>query len=234
MRVCAPPPFAASALRASVGASDVRWRAHDLLRLKRLAESDDEPAWVRAALARAPFAVVRRAEAAAGFVAAGVRGATRAERYGTWIPVQDIEASVSPEALLDCEPAPERAALPAFVALAALRAHDALSGYVWGPAGSVGFELASQTPTITASSDLDVLIRVPQRGDPASLHALADALADAARLAGTRVDAQLETPAGGVALAELTMGKARVLLRASDGARLVADPWHAASSARSL
>ncbi|WP_321789717.1 malonate decarboxylase holo-ACP synthase [Paraburkholderia sp. J94] len=226
MRVCAAPPFAASAPR--VG--DARWRAHDLLKLKQLPEADDEPAWVRAAFARAPFAVVRRAEAAAGFVAAGVRGTARAERYGTWINTQDIELLISPEVLLDREPSPERATLPAFVALAALRAHEALNGYVWGPAGSVGFELAAQVPTITASSDLDVLIRVPQRCDSASLHALADALATAARLASTRVDAQLETPAGGVALAELAMGKARVLVRASDGARLVADPWQARSS----
>jgi phosphoribosyl-dephospho-CoA transferase len=203
-----------------------RWRAHDLLRLARLAPVDDEPSWVRAAFARAPFAVVRRAEAAAGFVAAGVRGATRAERFGTWIDVQDIETSVSPESLIDVEPLAGRASFPAFVALAALRANaDVLGAFTWGPTGSAGFELATGVPTISETSDLDLLIRMPERCDAVTIKALFEALAQAAQHAGTRVDAQIETPSGGVALAELAAGKPRVLLRASDGARLVADPW---------
>jgi phosphoribosyl-dephospho-CoA transferase len=225
MRMCAAPPFAPDAPRAD----DARWRAHDLLRLARLTPVEGEPDWVRPAFDRAPFAVVRRAQAAPGFVAAGMRGASRAERFGTWIDVQDIELSVSPESLLTVAPSPERAALGAFVALAALReAPGALHDFVWGPAGSTGFELATQVPTLTESSDLDVLIRMPHRCDPATIHALATALTHAAQRASTRVDAQVETPAGGVALAELAQwahGKARVLARASDGARLVADPW---------
>ncbi|WP_322060781.1 malonate decarboxylase holo-ACP synthase [Paraburkholderia sp. J63] len=225
MRVCAAPPFAPDAPRAD----DARWRAHDLLRLKRLTPVESEPGWLRAAIARAPFAVVRRAQAAAEFVAAGVRGATRAERFGTWINVEDIESSLSPESLLAAMPAPERAALAAFVALATLReTPSVLHDFVWGPTGSAGFELAAQVPTLSESSDLDVLIRMPQRGDAATIEALASALAQAAQRAGTRVDAQVETPAGGIALAELAQlahGKTRVLARASDGVRLVADPW---------
>ncbi|MDR3096884.1 MAG: malonate decarboxylase holo-ACP synthase [Paraburkholderia sp.] len=225
MRVCAAPPFAPDAPRAS----DARWRPHDLLRLARLTPLESEPGWVRAAFARAPFAVVRRAEAAPGFVAAGMRGTARAERFGTWIDVQDIESSASPESLLAVTPSPGRAALGAFVALAALRENQGpLRDFVWGPTGSAGFELAAQVPALTGSSDLDVLIRMPQRTDPATIQALAATLAQAAQHAGTCVDVQVETPAGGVALAELVLraqGKARVLARASDGARLVSDPW---------
>jgi phosphoribosyl-dephospho-CoA transferase len=43
--------------------------------------------------------------------------------------------------------------------------------------------------------------------------------------AGIRIDAQLETPAGGVALAEYACGKPRVMARHASGPRLVADPW---------
>lgn len=222
MRVCAAPPFAADAPRVE----QPRWRAHDLLRLARLAPVDDEPSWVRDAFARAPFAVVRRAQAAAGFVAAGVRGAARAERFGTWIDTQDIESSISPESLLAIEPLAHRAAFAAFAALAALREDaDVLNTFTWGPTGSAGFELATQVPTIGESSDLDVLIRMPERCDAATIKALFEALSSAAQQAGTRVDAQIETPSGGVALAELAACKPRVLVRASDGARLVADPW---------
>lgn len=225
MRVCAAPPFAPDAPRAN----DARWRPHDLLRLARLTAVEDEPVWVRAAFARAPFAVVRRAQAASGFVAAGIRGTARAERFGTWINDQDIESSMSPESLAAAVPSPGRAALAAFVALASLRETPSLlHDFIWGPTGSTGFELATQVLTLTGSSDLDVLIRMPQRSDAATVHALAATLAHAAQRAGTRVDAQVETPAGGVALAELAQlaqGKAHVLARASDGARLVADPW---------
>lgn len=222
MRVCAAPPFAVDAQRVR----ETRWHAHDLLRLARLAPVDDEPSWVRDAFARAPFAVVRRAEAAAGFVAAGVRGATRAQRFGTWVDVQDIESSISPESLLSVDPKVERADFAAFMALATLReSADVLRAFVWGPTGSAGFELATRVPTITESSDLDLLIRMPERCDYTTITALSQALAQAARHAGTRVDAQVETPSGGVALAELAARKPRVLARASDGARLIADPW---------
>lgn len=222
MRVCAAPPFTADAPRVD----DARWRAHDLLRVVQLARADNEPDWVREALAHAPWAVVRRAQAAAGFVAVGVRGATRAERFGTWLNHQDIESIRSPEHLLDTLPANDRRALPAFAAFERLReSPSALDAYAWGPTGSAGFELATGVQTISASSDLDLLIRMPKQPTPDALHTLADLLARAAGHARTRVDAQLETPAGGVALAELVAGKSRVLARASDGARLVTDPW---------
>ncbi|CAB3797565.1 Phosphoribosyl-dephospho-CoA transferase [Paraburkholderia caffeinitolerans] len=225
MRVCAAPPFAPDAPRTD----DVRWRPHDLLRLARLTPVPDEPAWVREAFARAPFAVVRRAQAASGFVAAGLRGGARGERFGTWIDVEDIESSASPESLLATAPSSGRTALTAFVALASLRESPGpLRDFVWGPTGSAGFELATQVSTLTESSDLDLLIRMPQRSHATTIQALAATLARAAQHAGTRVDAQLETPAGSVALAELLQwatGKTRVLARASDGARLVADPW---------
>jgi len=60
----------------------------------------------------------------------------------------------------------------------------------------------------------------------ATIDSLARTLAQTASRAGTRIDAQLETPAGGVALAELAAHKPHVLARASSGAQLVADPWH--------
>ncbi|WP_322031470.1 malonate decarboxylase holo-ACP synthase [Paraburkholderia sp. J76] len=226
MRVCAAPPFAVDAPRVD----DARWRAHDLLRVAplalSLAPSGDEPDWVRDALARAPWVVVRRTCAAAGFVAVGVRGSVRSERFGTWLNTEDIESSTSPEDLPGVDPLPARRALPAFIALAALRTSASpLGDYVWGPTGSAGFELAAGVPTLTASSDLDILIRVPRRISRAAIDSLAQSLAQAASRAGTRIDAQLETPAGGVALAELAAHKPRVMARAFSGAQLVADPW---------
>ena len=202
---------------------------HDLLRIARLPDDASAPAWLPDAFARAPFAVVRRAPAPPGFVAVGLRGTTRAQRFGTRIAVTDIEAAFSPEALAANEPLAGRGALPAFAALALLReTRGALQAFRWGPTGSAGFELATRVATVSAASDLDLLISTPDRIDATTLLALADALGRASSRAQTRIDAQLETPSGGVALAELRAGKPRVLARASDGARLVADPWGAA------
>jgi phosphoribosyl-dephospho-CoA transferase len=213
---------------------DARWRPHDLLRLRRLPAFDDEPAWVRAAFERAPYAVVRRALAAEGVVAVGVRGTGRAQRYGTWAEAGDIESAVPPEALLEALPLAGRDALRPFAALAVLRSDGAgaLAGFTWGPTGSAGFELATRVPTVTESSDLDLLIRAPEPLTRDLARALLDHLRTLAARAGIRVDAQLETPAGGVALAEWAAGKARVMARDASGPQLIADPW-AAAHARS-
>lgn len=226
MQTCAAPPFAIE----HALSCDTRWQPHDLLRLRHLQSVDDEPPWVREAFARAPVAVVRRALAADGFVAIGVRGAGRAQRYGTWARVADIETAVPPEALAQSKPLAVRGDLAAFVALAALQRDAAgpLHAFVWGPTGSAGFELVTQMPTVTASSDLDLLIRTPESLTRAHALALLNQLQTHAKNAGIRVDAQLDTPAGGVALAEWATDKARVMARHASGPQLIADPWSVA------
>ncbi|MBC8749847.1 MULTISPECIES: malonate decarboxylase holo-ACP synthase [Paraburkholderia] len=225
MRACAVAPFPT----AHATSCDARWRPHDLLRLRRLDSLDAEPAWVRDAFERAPYAVVRRALAADGFVAIGVRGAQRAQRYGTWVHADDIVSAVAPESLAQTPADAGRDALPSFVALLSLQRYSGgpLGGFAWGPIGSTGFELATHVPTVNETSDLDLLIRVPQ---PLALNvasALLEQLQTLAARIGIRIDVQLETPAGGVALAEWAAGKARVLARDASGPRLIADPWAA-------
>ncbi|HWT34953.1 MAG TPA: malonate decarboxylase holo-ACP synthase [Paraburkholderia sp.] len=234
MRVCAAAPFAPAEAVAHVLASGgTRWQAHDILRMRRLDAFDSEPAWVRDAFARAPFVVVRRAQAAAEFVAVGVRGAARNERYGTWARSEDIEAVFRPEALLSraCALAAERAGLPVFVALDALRRDTScLASFTWGPTGSAGFELATGAPTATATSDLDLLIRMPNHLTHDEAARIQTSLDRHAAQTGVRIDAQLETPAGGVALAEYASRKARVMARHASGPQLVADPWARSST----
>lgn len=228
MRVCAVAPFLPDQVTAS---DDSRWHAHDILRLHRLQAFDDEPAWVRDAFARAPFVVVRRAQAAPGFVAVGVRGFARHERYGTWARCEDIEAAVKPEALPSASTlSAERRSLPALAALAALEtlrgdSSSRLDALAWGPTGSVGFELATSIPIVSSTSDLDLLIRIPNRFSLAEAQKLQALFDMHASRAGVRIDVQLETPAGGIALAEYASGKARVMARHASGPRLVADPW---------
>lgn len=216
----------------AVSAHRSNWQPHDLLRLRDIQHADDAPEWVRDAWTRAPFAVVRRALATEGLVPVGLRGIARAQRHGTWAKTSDIEQRIAPEDLSAGAsftlPA-SRHALPAFVALTALR-HDAryLHTFVWGPTGSAGFELATHALTVTPTSDLDLLIRVPEPLSRADALLLLDELQRAAQHSGARVDAQLETPSGGIALAEYAAGKPRVLARSAHGPHLIDNPWSAA------
>jgi phosphoribosyl-dephospho-CoA transferase len=120
--------------------------------------------------------------------------------------------------------------LPPFAALAFLQTDtlSPLAGLVWGPTGSAGFELATRVPTVIESSDLDLLIRTPEPLAQDFARALLDQVLTLAKRAGIRVDAQLETPAGGIALAEWAAGKPRVMARNAHGPQLIADPWAAA------
>jgi phosphoribosyl-dephospho-CoA transferase len=170
-----------------------------------------------------------------------VRGLTRSQRFAAWLAATDVAERRSPEELWDsvenrpapglaCAPTQTRTeAVPALAALARVAPLLALRGYRWGPGGSVGFELATGTVTATASSDLDVILRQARRLEPDEARALQAALAEAA--APARIDALLETPRGGVSLADLAAAPTCVLVRTPDGPYLAADPWAADAGA---
>jgi phosphoribosyl-dephospho-CoA transferase len=182
------------------------------------------PDWVPARLARTPWVVVRRARAPSALIPVGVRGSTRAERLAAFLSPTAVTARVTPEGLATVRG--WRQTPPTHSADALLRVLDtaeelfASQGLVWGPTGSVGFELATGIATVGPTSDLDMVVRAPEPWPPERARGLADALA---RLP-MRVDVQLDTPSGAVALTEYARG-GRVLLRTPDGPKLVNDPW---------
>ena len=209
-------------------------RPHDLLHLADgagMRYEEPVPAWVPASLARAPWVVVRRAPTIAGLVPVGVRGRTRPERLAAFLAPTAIAARVTPEDLAAAQG--WRHAFRARNAcwLGALRVLDAIDelftflGLAWGPTGSVGFELATGVAAAGPASDLDVIVRA---SEPWSLARARELVDDLARLP-VRVDTQLDTPTGAVALAEYARG-GRVLLRTPDGPKLVDDPWRRAAT----
>lgn len=200
-------------------------RAHDLLKLSCSPLPGDAPAWAHAILKRVPYAVVRRAPHADDRIAIGVRGESREQRYAASANRQDIEAIVCPEHLLDVTPAIHRGALGAFVALKRLLAARCMARYEWGPTGSAGFELATGMPAVGPSSDLDLIVRAPREMAHGNAAALLACLQAEASLAGVRIDVQLETPTGAIALSEWAAGKPRTMLRTAEGPRLVENPW---------
>jgi phosphoribosyl-dephospho-CoA transferase len=200
---------------------------HDLIRLRspiKMAVDASVPAWVEPALRQIPWVVVRRGYVRDGMIPVGVRGLTRSHRFAAIVAVAEIADRLSPEDLsgrvIDQK---RKNALPALGALD--RVADLLTcrGYRWGPGGSVGFELATGIATATALSDLDLILRQDRRLEPDRATDLLAALAKAA--APARIDVILETPIGGVPLADLAAMRAQVLVRTPFGPRLSIDPW---------
>ena len=197
-------------------------RPHDLLFPRgpdAFQAADARPDWLDA---RAPL-VVRREATAPGIAAVGARGLYRNERCKGYVALADVADIVTPPMLARRLPLhPDEAVAPCIAALHALAPRlDALD-VDWGPAGGAGYWLACGLPVLRATSDLDLLVRLPRRPSAATLTALA-ALQEGQPC---RIDLQIDTGTGGFALAEYVRGGG-VLLKTGAGPCLVADPWEA-------
>jgi phosphoribosyl-dephospho-CoA transferase len=197
-------------------------RVHDLIRFDADVLDVAVPAWVTRDHGDVWAVVRRQAASRPEAVSAGVRGRRRAERKAIEVDRGAVRAVVTPESLAIADAsALGHAGIAA--ALAAIATSAAFRDRAWGPAGSTGFQLATGLMTVHAESDLDVVVRadapIPRTEARAMLQALADL--------PCRVDCLLETPAGGIALAEwATDFESRsVLLRTAEGPRLTTDPW---------
>jgi phosphoribosyl-dephospho-CoA transferase len=198
-------------------------KVHDLLWISKGSElwSLDHPSWVRDALGQAPVVVVRRTEAPRGFVAVGIRGTSREQRHAAFLRKQDVLARRTPGSLA-AEQAWHRSSLALPLALfTALEMVGELSKkrqLLWGPIGSVGYQLATGMPATSATSDLDLLVRCNDLLDHESLRAL-----HALQL-GVRFDVILEGPQGAVALDEYLQNR-RTLIKTKRGPRVAVFSW---------
>jgi len=183
----------------------------------------DAPAWCVEVISFGHPVVARRALVGVGQVAVGVRGRSRDQRYGAVMDVADIQRRIQPEQLVSIAGAQD---WPALRALQQIHPVMTALGLPWGVVGSAGFELASGVSALHQDSDLDLILRTPQFFDRQAAVQLLDALEGSA----CRIDLQLQTPLGAVALREWAGPSRQVLLKAADGARLVGDPWHALES----
>lgn len=197
---------------------------HDLLwGLSPQALPEDAPAWAREVLASGQPVVVRRAVCAPGRVPVGLRGAARSQRLALEMASVDIRRILRPEVLRmrDC------AGLPALQVLVTVAPLLDATGLAWGPTGGVGYQLATGVPVVHAASDLDLVLRAPTLLDRSDARRLLTALQGAA----CRIDLQLETPHGAIALREWAGEARQVLLKSSSGPCLVSNPWQAAECA---
>ena len=202
-------------------------KTHTLVRIEgaqALATASESalPDWVAGSLWRAPWVVIRRAPIHAGLLPVGVRGESRQQRFAAWLCPGEALELATPQALAACTPTRAVAPLAVLPHVERIMREHGLAR-LWGPAGSVGFELASGKPTVTTSSDLDLVIEV---AGPALIASKAVSLWNALAALPVRVDVLLETPRGAVALSEYIRARAgdnhpSFVLRTLTGPRLV-------------
>jgi phosphoribosyl-dephospho-CoA transferase len=195
-------------------------QVHDLLQIDRTSLTcTGAPFWARQTLLQCPWVVVRRAQAAPGLIAVGVRGNARSERWATLCKQSLASRIVRPEELRTSNDARRT---PARRALQEINQRWADLTLPWGPAGSVGFELASGRTVTPEASDLDLVIRARR---PIA-HEEARSLLDRTLGLEAKVDVRVETPTCGFALEEYVLANsAKILLRYADEVRLGEDPW---------
>ena len=179
------------------------------------------PASVRRELEDTNFVVVRRGMVTENWVPIGIRGPQRSQRWAAWYPRYAIQGIVKPMDLLT-QVDTLNAVSPTRRGLRSLmNAWQSLT-YPWGPAGSLGFEVATGKPTTTPRSDLDIVIYAD---DPLSRRDAQRLLTAAANLE-VKIDIRIETPICGFSLTEYATSPTKtILLRTVAGPILGSDPW---------
>lgn len=194
-------------------------QAHDLLWGMTLDFlTKDAPDWVKNTVRQGHPVVVRRALTNATEVAVGIRGGARNERYAALMPIAAITKQLKPEALTDVNLQDFPHLMTQLQTIQKILNQE---NWIWGYTGSVGFELATHLKTVTKNSDIDLLIRT----DEFLLKDKAQRLMQQLEQTQFKLDVQLQTPNGGVALKEWARTTGKVLLKRNDGAVLVNDPW---------
>lgn len=197
------------------------FRPHDLVHIAPTALNPGAPAWAQAVVARGEPVVVRRGRRDAISLPLGIRGTSRDRRHAVRVARESLLGDpITPESLIAVRPARE-SSIPALAALPELRAAMVAWNGLWGIGGAVGYELACGAAACHADSDIDLILRAPGPPVRADLQGLVEQLA---RLPA-RCDVQLETPAGGVALADWFSNTGQVLIKSDQGPYLAADPW---------
>jgi phosphoribosyl-dephospho-CoA transferase len=201
-------------------------RVHDLLEMdanRFIAAQTSAPQWVEENLRKSPFVVVRRDRVTGEQIPVGVRGAERNQRWATFCHPRFVKSILAPPQLLRRTVAISRSDLmPAFRAFTILKDRWVDCNRPWGPGGSVGFELATNTQVVKPESDLDIVLYAERRMTAEEAKSLCDRAMDLPAV----VDIRVETPACGFSLIEYAQtDSSRILLRTPSGHLLGDDPW---------
>lgn len=118
------------------------------------------PIWIKNAPAAQNFAVVRRMPIMNKTIPIGLRGETREERYGAFIHESNIIQVISPTSLVNRIDKQNDQSY--FSTLNTIREEFEKYKLIWGPTGSIGFEIATSIGVTTPNSDIDICLYLDQ------------------------------------------------------------------------
>jgi phosphoribosyl-dephospho-CoA transferase len=162
----------------------------------------------------------------------GARGSSREQRFAGYLAREAVVDRVTPEELSSrgsWRESRRRQEIRAIEQLDSVFQIMSDFGFQWGPTGSVGFELATGFPAASKDSDLDLLIRAPDELKRDLCRCVRIRLS--ARVS-VRTDVLIETGTGAIALDEYARGDLPIVLRSSNGPKLVYHPWKSVDECR--
>ncbi|MDN4494362.1 malonate decarboxylase holo-ACP synthase [Ureibacillus aquaedulcis] len=138
-------------------------KVHDIVQFASINDIENSiapPNWVKDAPAAKNFGVVRRMPITNKTVPIGLRGQMREQRYGAFIHESNIVRVISPVSLVNrIDEFNDRIY---YSALSSMKNEFEKYNLVWGPTGSVGFEITTSIQVTTPNSDIDICLYLNQ------------------------------------------------------------------------
>jgi phosphoribosyl-dephospho-CoA transferase len=198
---------------------------HDLILLRTasaIVSTHEHPACPYLTPNGRPWVVIRRGRISEGLIPVGVRGMQRHERCAGFTRLGEVMETRRPDQLRLLLAEESRHGLQAFRTLSYLESRLAGLDMIWGPGGSVGYELASGIPAVRVDSDLDFILFAPGKLELTEARDLWRLVSSAPG----KVDALVEAPCCGFSLLEfVTTSPRKIPLRTCDGRILGSNPW---------
>ncbi|WP_406788684.1 malonate decarboxylase holo-ACP synthase [Clostridium neuense] len=199
---------------------------HDLIKIKNYENLNihfSNYSWALEALKNSPFVVVRRAPILDKLIPIGIRGNLRSQRLAAFLPFSDIDCIFSPTYIVEKKLWLQNFHIKntnIYSAIEALYKIFEEYNLKWGICGSAGFELITKIPTVTENSDLDIMIKI-ETADKLFSAASAKELCKKLFDIKVKIDIQIETPKGAVALTEYASETNPILIRTINGPKLI-------------
>lgn len=211
----------------------MKMEVHDIIKIDHISNAKFDvslPDWAQKSLETSPYGVIRRGKfkkiQGCHYVPIGIRGQSRDERWGCFMLMENCLAIISPEQIIA-----QKMHLKSSVRwnLMLEGINEAFKQWddkmVWGPTGSVGFELVTNQKVTNLKSDLDLIIKPKQPIDQEEARQMIDLLKARSNTEKTVIDANLKTDKGWVALTEYAAGAGTYLLKTENGEALVKNIW---------
>jgi phosphoribosyl-dephospho-CoA transferase len=205
---------------------------HDLIKLKYIDQSyfDKElPEWALESLNLSPFVVVGRGKLkqtdGKNYIPIGIRGDSREKRFGCFMLEENVEEVITPQYIVE-QKLWGNSSWSLLLEQLERELEKWDSKLVWGPTGSIGFELVTKHKVTSENSDLDIIIKPQKAFSVEAAGMLLNILQEkSSEINPVIIDATIQTHKGWISLSEYAQGLGSYLIKTETGEELAQDIW---------